>query len=206
MPRKKYFKYEREAEGQCATNWWDCNQFGHNQGANDCLTDLFGQKNIFSNPKPVELLRALMQIGNVKNDDIVFDFFSGSATLAHAAIIFNKERDCKVKFILTQIEENLDFAMSKASGKAKDKMKSAIAFLDSINKPHNICEIGKERIRRAGKKIKEENPLTTQDLDIGFRVLKCDSSNMEDVYFTPKEYMDKQQSLFVDNIKKDPND
>ena len=89
---------------------------------------------------------------------LLLSSFSGSATLAHAVIVFNKERDCKVKFILTQIEENLDFAMSKASGKAKDKMKSAIAFLDSINKPHNVCEIGKERIRRAGQKIKEENP------------------------------------------------
>ena len=70
----------------------------------------------------------------------------------------------------------------------------------------NICEIGKERIRRAGQKIKEENPLTTQDLDIGFRVLKCDSSNMEDVYYTPREHMDKQQSLFVDNIKEGRDD
>ena len=93
------------------------------------------------------------------------------------------------KFILVQIPE--ECSQDSAAYKAGYK---------------NICEIGKERIRRAGKKIKEENPLTTQDLDIGFRVLKCDSSNMEDVYFTPKEYMDKQQSLFVDNIKKDRSD
>ena len=85
--------------------------------------------------------------------------------------------------------------------------KSALKIAEAYKAGYkNICEIGKERIRRAGQKIKEENPLTTQDLDIGFRVLKCDSSNMEDVYFTPKDYMDKQQSLFVDNIKKDRND
>ena len=122
-------------------------------------------------------------------DDIILDFFSGSGTTADAVMQLNSEDRGKRKYILIQLKE--------------ETLEKSIARMEGYK---NICEIGKERIRRAGKKIKEENPLTTQYLDIGFRVLKCDSSNMEDVYFTPKDYMDKQQSLFVDNIKKDRND
>lgn len=142
----------------------------------------------FDFAKPIELLVFLIKIVNDENS-LILDFFSGSATTAHAVMQLNAEDGGKRKFIMVQLPEVC--AENSEAYKAGYK---------------NICEIGKERIRRAGKKIKEENPLTTQDLDIGFRVLKCDSSNMEDVYFTPKEYMDKQQSLFVDNIKKDRND
>lgn len=142
----------------------------------------------FDFAKPIELLVFLIKIVNDENS-LILDFFSGSATTAHAVMQLNAEDGGKRKFIMVQLPEVC--AENSEAYKAGYK---------------NICEIGKERIRRAGQKIKEENPLTTQDLDIGFRVLKCDSSNMEDVYFTPKEYMDKQQSLFVDNIKKDRND
>ena len=143
----------------------------------------------FEFAKPTGLIHYLMTLPNISSGDTVLDFFSGSATTAHAVMQLNAEDGGKCKFIMVQLPE--DCAEDSEAYKAGYK---------------NICEIGKERIRRAGKKIKEENPLTTQDLDIGFRVLKCDSSNMEDVYFTPKEYMDKQQSLFVDNIKKDRHD
>lgn len=143
----------------------------------------------FEFAKPTGLIHYLMTLPNISSGDTVLDFFSGSATTAHAVMQLNAEDGGKRKFIMVQLPE--DCAEDSEAYKAGYK---------------NICEIGKERIRRASKKIKEENPLTTQDLDIGFRVLKCDSSNMEDVYFTPKEYMDKQQSLFVDNIKKDRND
>ena len=143
---------------------------------------------IFMFPKPISLLEDFCLTG-INSTDIILDFFSGSATTAHAVMQLNAEDGGKRKFIMVQLPEVCD--ENSEAYKAGYK---------------NICEIGKERIRRAGKKIKEDNPLTTQDLDIGFRVLKCDSSNMEDVYFTPKEYMDKQQSLFVDNIKKDRND
>lgn len=142
----------------------------------------------FDFAKPIELLVFLIKIVNDENS-LILDFFSGSATTAHAVMQLNAEDGGKRKFIMVQLPEVC--AENSEAYKAGYK---------------NICEIGKERIRRAGQKIKEENPLTTQDLDIGFRVLKCDSSNMEDVYFTPKEYMDKQQSLFVDNIKKDRSD
>lgn len=139
----------------------------------------------FEFAKPTGLIHYLMTLPNISSGDTVLDFFSGSATTAHAVMQLNAEDGGKRKFIMVQLPE--DCAEDSEAYKAGYK---------------NICEIGKERIRRASKKIKEENPMTTQDLDIGFRVLKCDSSNMEDVYFTPKEYMDKQQSLFVDNIKK----
>lgn len=142
----------------------------------------------FDFAKPIELLVFLIKIVNDENS-LILDFFSGSATTAHAVMQLNAEDGGKRKFIMVQLPEVC--AENSEAYKAGYK---------------NICEIGKERIRRAGKKIKEENPLTTQDLDIGFRVLKCDSSNMKDVYYTPREHMDKQQSLFVDNIKEGRDD
>lgn len=166
---------------------WDDKEI-NNEFATELLTDLFKEKKIFDYSKSLFLLKKLITVLS-SADSLVLDFFSGSATTAHAVMQLNAEDGGKRKFIMVQLQE--ECAENSEAYKAGYK---------------NICEIGKERIRRAGKKIKEENPLTTQDLDIGFRVLKCDSSNMEDVYFTPKEYMDKQQSLFVDNIKKDRND
>ena len=147
------------------------------------LEEMFGCT-IFEYPKPVELIRVLLSLCTI--NEIVLDFFSGSATTAHAVIKLNAEDGGKRKFIMVQLPEECD--ENSEAYKAGYK---------------NICEIGKERIRRAGKKIKEESPLTTQDLDIGFRVLKLDSSNMEDVYYTPKEYMDKAIDLFADNVKSD---
>lgn len=186
MPRKKYYQFEREDEGQCATNWWTHEQFGHNQGANDCMTSMFAKKNIFSNPKPIELIRATIKIGNVKNEDIVLDFFAGSASTAHAVMQLNAEDGGNRKFIMVQVPE-LTAEKSEAY-KAGYK---------------TICEIGKERIRRAGAKIKEENPMGTMDLDVGFRVLKCDTSNMKDVYYTPDEYASDMFDMLTDNIKED---
>lgn len=166
---------------------WDDKEI-NNEFATELLTDLFKEKKIFDYSKSLFLIKKLITVLS-SADSLVLDFFSGSATTAHAVMQLNAEDGGKRKFIMVQLPEVC--AENSEAYKAGYK---------------NICEIGKERIRRAGKKIKEENPLATQDLDIGFRVLKCDSSNMEDVYFTPKEYMDKQQSLFVDNIKKDRND
>ena len=155
-------------------------------GAGTLLKQLFNLKDSpFSAPKNTGFLKLLITL--LDGDElIVLDFFSGSATTAHAVMQLNAEDGGHRKFIMVQLPEACD--EKSEAYKAGYK---------------NICEIGKERIRRAGKKIKEENPLTTQDLDIGFRVLKLDSSNMEDVYYTPKEYMDKEISLFVDNVKSD---
>lgn len=188
VPRKKTFLSEVQSGLRPNTILFQ-NEVGNNQEAKQELKVLFDEISVFDSPKPVRLLKTLLQISNIDKNSLVLDFFSGSATTAHAVMQLNAEDGGKRKFIMVQLPE--DCAEDSEAYKAGYK---------------NICEIGKERIRRAGKKIKEENPLTTQDLDIGFRVLKCDSSNMEDVYFTPKEYMDKQQSLFVDNIKKDRND
>ena len=205
MPRKKYFQFEREEEGQCATNWWDCTKFGHNQGANDLMAELFGVKNVFSNPKPLELIRGLIQIANVKEDDIVVDFFSGSATTAHAVMQLNSEDMKNRHFILVQLPENLDANYSVASGKAKQQLEVAISFLTSINKPHNICEIGKERIRRAGSKIAEQN----ENVDTGFKVFKLDTSNLVKWDSIPTEdtkELTQRMALLKDTIKPDRND
>ena len=188
MPRIKRYLSDVQ-QGMTPITIWKYLDVGHNQEARQELKKLFDEKAYFDGPKPIRLLNRILTIANVKKDDFILDFFSGSATTAHAVMQLNAEDGGKRKFIMVQLQE--ECAENSEAYKAGYK---------------NICEIGKERIRRAGQKIKEENPLTTLDLDIGFRVLKCDSSNMEDVYFTPKEYMDKQQSLFVDNIKKDRND
>lgn len=185
--QQKYYLNQASKSRKTVTTWWDDDFL--TSSATKMLINLMGDKT-FDNPKNINLIiRCLKMIVKFDSDSLILDFFSGSATTAHAVMQLNAEDGGKRKFIMVQLPEVC--AENSEAYKAGYK---------------NICEIGKERIRRAGQKIKEENPLTTQDLDIGFRVLKCDSSNMEDVYFTPKEYMDKQQSLFVDNIKKDRND
>lgn len=140
----------------------------------------------FDYSKPVELINYLVNRIDCK-DSIILDFFSGSATTAHAVMQLNAEDGGKRKFIMVQLPE--------ATDEKSEAYKAGYK---------NICEIGKERIRRAGKKIKEDSPLTTQDLDTGFRVLKLDSSNMQDVYYTPAEFNDRD--LFEENIKPDRTD
>ena len=146
------------------------------------MRELLGNR-VFSFPKPVELIKKFIKICTTK-DSIVLDFFSGSSSTAHALMKFNMEEQTNNKFIMVQLpEETPEISEARNAGY------------------NNICEIGKERIRRAGKQIKDENPLTTQELDIGFRVLKIDSSNMEDVYYTP-DHIDTND-LFKNNIKPD---
>lgn len=139
----------------------------------------------FDNPKSKQLMLELLKLCNDK-DSLILDFFSGSATTAHAVMQLNSEDGGNRKFIMVQLPEKTD--------------EKSEAFKAGYK---NICEIGKERIRRAGKKIKEESPLTTQDLDTGFRVLKLDSTNMQDIYYSPKDI--SQADLFsqVDNVKPD---
>lgn len=157
---------------------------GMSQDGTKETTSLFGSK-VFSFPKPSSLLRFLISI-HTSGEDYILDFFSGSATTAHAVMQLNAQDGGNRKFIMVQLPEETD-AKSEAY-KAGYK---------------NICEIGKERIRRAGKKIKEDSPLTTQDLDIGFRVLKCDTSNMKDVYYSPADYDADLFDFMTDNIKED---
>lgn len=159
------------------------------------------KKDVFSNPKPVELIKFLLGFG-LQKDDIVLDFFSGSATTAEAVMRSNAEGK-RCKYILVQLKEDIDPMLNSASANAKRVAENAVAVLDELRRPHIIPELAKERIRRAGKKIKDENPLTTQNLDIGFRVLKCDTSNMKDVYYSPSDFDRNLLDLMADNIKED---
>lgn len=159
------------------------NQIGNNE-----MKELFDGGRPFSNPKPVGLIKFLLDIIKPK-DSLILDFFSGSATTAHAVMQLNAEDGGKRKYICVQYDE--DTPEGSEARKAGYK---------------NICEIGKERIRRAGKKIKEESPLTTQDLDTGFRVFQIDSGNYKNVTMQPNEYDQQMLDLFVDNIKADRTD
>ena len=156
-------------------------------------------RDIFQNPKSETILSRLINF-ICSDGDIILDFFSGSGTTAEATML-SELKGIKLSFILVQLKENLDETVKTATSKGKKTIQNAIKFLDSIGKQHTIPEIGKERIRRAGNKIKEDNPNSLQTLDTGFRVLKLDSSNMEDVYYTPAEF--NEQRLFDENIKTD---
>ena len=175
--------YLCDQEGRTPENLWEGVRFGTTRTAAAVIKSLFDNKQVFDTPKPHELIMRMMEIATVE-DSIILDFFSGSATTAHAVMQLNAEDGGRRKFIMVQLPE--------ATDEKSEAYKAGYK---------NICEIGKERIRRAGKKIKEGSPLTTQDLDTGFRVLKLDSSNMEDVYYTPAEF--NEQKLFDDNIKPD---
>lgn len=159
------------------------NEFSNDNSKKNLLS-IF-ETSVFDYSKPVSLLSRLAAFSTAK-DDIVLDFFSGSATTAHAVMQLNAEDGGHRKFIMVQLPEKTD--EKSEAYKAGYK---------------NICEIGKERIRRAGRKIKEDSPLTTQGLDIGFRVLKCDTSNMKEVYYNPAEYEASLFSSLEDNIKED---
>ena len=174
------------------------------RAASKRLASLMGDK-VFENPKDEEIIQRIIQFCGTDNGDIVMDFFSGSSTTAHSLFLANAEQNKHRKFILVQLPEPID-PQKEASEKARKVAQNAVKLLDSINAPHTICEIGKERIRRAGEKIKEESPLTTQDLDIGFRVLKLDDSNMKDVYYAADDYDQRSLMDMVSNIKEDRTD
>ena len=210
VPSMKRFLSELKFDGMAPTSILFYKEVGHSQEGAKEVVSLFGDKGVFDGPKPVRLLERLLTLANLYDDSIVLDFFSGSATTAHAVMKRNAEKDMNLKYILVQLPE-------KVSEKKKDQGFST------------ICEIGKERIRRAGKKIKDNldnkdnsstgpsNPSLFDEekscpklselsskLDIGFRVLKLDSSNMQDVYYSPEQF--NENLLFEDNIKHDRTD
>lgn len=178
--------YLCDQPGRTPENLWEGNRFGTTRQAAAMIKDLFDGVQVFDTPKPIELIRSMMIVALNESDSTILDFFSGSATTAHAVMQLNAEDGGHRKFIMVQLPEATD--PKSEAYKAGYK---------------NICEIGKERIRRAGKKIKEETPLTTQDLDVGFRVLKLDSSNMKDVYYTSDAYTRDMFDMLADNIKED---
>lgn len=194
VPCIKRFLTELKYDGMAPTSILFYKEVGHSQEGAKEVVSLFGDKGVFDGPKPVRLLQRLITLANLKDDSIVLDFFSGSATTAHALMKTNLEKGTDRKFILVQLPE-------KVSDKKKDQGYGT------------ICEIGKERIRRAGKMIleelatkKAENGLFDKEseptrLDVGFRVLKLDTSNMQDVYYTPED--SSAATLFDDNVKPD---
>lgn len=171
----------------------------------DMLKNMFGKK-VFSFPKPLELIKAFVD-SSTESNDIVMDFFSGSGTTAHAVMQLNVDRLSKggkqVKYILVQLPEDLYKNLAVASGnREKQICQNAIDFCIENNMKVVLTSIGKERIRRAGKKIKEENT-SAANLDVGFRVLKLDSSNMKDVYYKSSDYAQDLLSSLESNIKED---
>ena len=185
----KVFASSRVLTRKTVDSWWD--KHGLNEDATEELSVLFDNPKIFTHPKPIQLIYNLINISTIK-DEYVLDFFSGSATTAHAAMKLNAEDGGKRKFIMVQLPERCD--EKSEAYKAGYK---------------NICEIGKERIRRAGRKLLEEKKANSGDLfadssnnlDVGFRVLKLDSSNMTDVYYKPDELDQEDLTNLISNIK-----
>lgn len=181
-----YVKYYLEGRTKQVSNLFQ--DIEGNKKASIVLKELLGSKGIFDNPKPVEFMTRLIQI-STGDDDLILDFFSGSATTAHAVMEFNAERSSSRKFILVQLpEECADGTGAKRLGY------------------NTIPDIGKERIRRAGAKIKNSSPMTTTALDTGFRVFKLDESNMKDVFYAPADYDQSLLSMLESNIKEERTD
>lgn len=184
IPRRKTYLSERE--GKNVWTWWPNSEVGHSQEATQEVKNLFDGHAYFDYPKPVRLLKKIIQIGT-HEDSLVLDFFSGSATTAHAVMQLNAEDSGHRKFIMVQLPEKTD-----------EKSEAYKAGYKTI------CEIGKERIRRAAKKIREDTGLAlSKDFDGGFRCLRLDSSNMQDVYYTPDATRQDLLSFTTDNIKPD---
>ena len=191
VPCMKRFLTELKYDGMAPTSIMFYKDVGHSQEGAKEVTKLLNA-GVFDGPKPVRLLTRLLTLANLKDDSLVLDFFSGSATTAHAIMQMNADKGSHIKYVMVQLPEVCD-------GKGT-------AYKAGYK---TICEIGKERIRRAGKKIREEitdnSSLLTPNskLDTGFRVLKCDTSNMKDVYYNPAEYEVNMFSRLEDNIKED---
>lgn len=187
-PRIKRFLSELRKAGITPMTIWKHTEVDHSQGATQKLAKLFDGKKYFDYPKPVTLIERCLQLYSDK-DSIILDFFSGSGTTAHAVMQLNAEDGGNRQYIMVQLpEETPEDSEAKKAGY------------------NTISDIAKERIRRAGKKIKEESPLTTADLDTGFRVFRLDEGNYEDVNRSPKEFKQDQLDLFLNNIKTDRND
>lgn len=188
VPAIKRFLSEVKQGVSCQTIW-KYDEVGHNQEGKKELKALFPDAIPFDTPKPSRLLERIIKVASDSKECTILDFFSGSATTAHAVMQLNAEDSGHRKFIMVQLPEPCD----EASEAYKAGYKT-------------ICEIGKERIRRAGDKIKSESPMTTQDLDIGFRVLKLDDTNMKDVYYAPDDYDQGMLAGLGSNIKDDRTD
>ncbi|WP_212741374.1 site-specific DNA-methyltransferase [Bifidobacterium moukalabense] len=186
-PQLKVFYEEKKEFGSVDNSWFSAEKIGTSTNGTKELMKIFDGTAYFDTPKPVSLLLKLMTLGNTDGDDIILDFFSGSATTAHAVMQLNADDGGHRKFIMVQLPEPCD--------EKSEAYKAGYS---------NICEIGKERIRRAAKKIAEEHP--NAKFDGGFRVLKLDDTNMKDVYYAPADYEQNVLDLLESNVKEDRTD
>ncbi len=185
VPRLKLYLSEVD-QGLTPHTLWMATEVGTTDSGKREVNALFEGVSVFETPKPVDLIKRFVQISNAEKSGIILDFFAGSATTAHAVMQLNAEDGGTRKFIMVQLPELCD--------------EKSEAFKAGYK---TIAEIGKERIRRAGQKIKEENATSAPNLDIGFRVLKVDSSNMKDVWYTPDQLKQHELELFTAHIKED---
>lgn len=183
----KSFYEEKKEFGSVDNSWFSAERVGTTTNGTKEVMSLFDGKPFFDKPKPTTLLYKLIDLANTQSGDIILDFFSGSATTAHAVMQLNAEDGGHRKFIMVQLPEK--------TGEKSEAFKAGYK---------NICEIGKERIRRAAKKIHEDNP--DAKFDDGFRVLKLDDTNMKDVYYAAGDYTQDLVSMLESNVKPDRTD
>lgn len=195
VPTLKSYLQEREYSVPYSVFYKD------GRAASKRLATLLGEK-VFENPKDEDIIKRIIEFCGVSQNDYVLDFFSGSATTAHAVFLANFEQGVNRRFILVQLPEEIS-EDNLSSEKSKKVARNAIKLCDQLGVPHTICEIGKERMRRASAEIMSQNPMACQKIDMGFRVLKCDTSNMKDVYYNPADYEADLFDMMTDNIKAD---
>ena len=190
----RFINYENRPEKYPIEDTWNCNEYDDLNSiaivsfSGEKISKILGIDQDFKGQKSIKMIQRLLE-STTKSSDIILDFFSGSASTAHAVMQLNAEDGGQRKFIMVQLPEPCD-----------EKSEAYKAGYKTI------CEIGKERIRRAGEKIKAENSPTTKDLDVGFRVLKLDDSNMKDVYYAADDYDQRSLLDMVSNIKDDRDD
>jgi adenine-specific DNA-methyltransferase len=158
---------------------------------------------VFTNPKDELLLKELMKAFGVGKDDLVMDFFAGSGSTMHAVMELNAEQGSQCRCILVQIPEDLEHALQQATGSGKKVIQNAVTYLKRKRRPPNLAEITKERLRLSGEKVRETVGLARPMLDIGFRVLRIDTSSMSDVYYAPDSVKQTDLVAYTDNIKPD---
>lgn len=190
-PRQKTFLSEVQAGMRPNTIWFH-SEVGHNQEARQSLKELFDGVGVFDSPKPVSLIRHMLQIGTESADAIILDFFAGSGSTGHAVMSQNAADGGNRRFILVQLPEPLD--------PANKDQKVAADYCDSQGKPRSIAELTKERLRRAGARVRAENPMLAGDL--GFRVYKLDSTNIQEWEPSPKD-LEASLQLSIENLKTD---
>ena len=198
-PRKKIYLKDRQEEGQAANNWWSFDLAGSNEEASKYVADTYfdGEK-VFSNPKPTKLIQLMISLANLKNNDIILDFFAGSASTGEAVMRSNSNGK-NYSYILVQLPENLDDSLKEISdSKSRIFIKNAINKLDELNKPHLLTEIGKYRLSQCKKILEKEYGTSKIDeLDGGFKVYRLCGSTIKQWDENPDNF-EKQLELIND--------